>query len=120
MSADDQQRRQNFRVDLSGRCRLKIGRYPETDAELVDLSGTGCSVHTRLPGGKGDRGTITVAFAEWTLKTTVVVRFARTQPGRRFLGLEFDGLFKADRDRVVREVFALQRRQLGKLRRGDG
>lgn len=117
-----EQRRHHVRVDLLRRCAVALPRSGQVAAELVDLSGTGCGFLTRATPVVGDAGRVRIQFEDWTFDAPFEVRFVRPpradEPGRTYVGVQFQSLSEQEIDDVVREVFATMRRQLRNTRGG--
>jgi len=110
------QRRQNVRVNVKIPLHVVIEGYPNSDARSRDLSATGVGFATRLPLDVDTPGLVTVHFAEWKFTKDFVVRFVKPILSGRIVGVQFEALTEDERERVVREVFAVQRAQLQEQR----
>jgi len=105
------QRRQNVRVDV----QLPITIYMsgrEAQGRTRDVSATGIGFSTRLPVELDQRGEVTIEFDGWRFRKPFVVRFCKPILAGTQLGVQFDELTQDERERLVKQVFDIQRAQL--------
>ncbi len=111
---DDQlgrQRRQNVRVDVQLPITLRLsGR--EAPGRTRDVSATGVGFSTRLPVELDQRGEVTVEFSDWRFTKAFIVKFAKPILAGSQVGVQFDELTQEERERLVKQVFDVQRSQL--------
>ena len=121
--ADDEvgrSRRQNVRVSVQVPITLTLGGR-KVPARTRDVSATGVGFSTRIAVAVDDRGEVLVNFATWQIQKSFIVRFARPILAGYHVGVQFDDLTQDERERLVKEVFDLQRAQLQSARtRSDG
>ena len=110
------QRRQNVRVNVKYPITVIVQGYPVSHARSRDLSATGVGFATRMPLGVDTTGSVTVRFPDWEFTKEFVVRFVKPVLAGRIVGVQFDELTEDERERVVKEVFAVQRAQLQEQR----
>jgi hypothetical protein len=115
---DDQgrQRRQNVRVMVQYPVTIRIAGHPNIKARTRDLSATGVGFATRLPLDVDAAGSVTVHFPDWSFEKEFVVRFVKPILAGRQIGAQFRELTEDEREKVVKEVFAVQRAQLQEQR----
>lgn len=106
------QRRQNVRVSVKYPIRIMVDGYPQTAARSRDLSATGVGFATRMPLEVDTVGHVEIEFPEWNFRKHFTVRFVKPILAGRIVGVQFDELTEDERERVVKEVFAVQRAQL--------
>lgn len=106
------QRRQNVRVMVKLPVTLRVKGYPDIEARTRDLSATGTGFATRIPMEVDQRGHVTVHFAGWSFTKEFVVKFVKPILAGRQVGVAFAELTEDEHQRVVKEVFAIQREQL--------
>ncbi|MCW2925767.1 MAG: PilZ domain [Thermoleophilia bacterium] len=105
------QRRQNVRVEVQLPITLYIkGR--EAPGRTRDVSATGIGFSTRLPIGIDERGEVLVEFDGWRFRKAFIVRFARPILAGAQVGVQFDELTQEEREKLVKQVFDVQRAQL--------
>jgi len=105
------QRRQNVRVDVQLPITIRMsGR--EAPGRTRDVSATGIGFSTRLPVELDQRGEVTVEFDGWRFRKAFIVRFCKPILAGTQLGVQFDELTEEERERLVRQVFDIQRAQL--------
>lgn len=105
------QRRQNVRVDVQLPITIKFaGR--EVPGRTRDVSATGIGFSTRLPIGLDQRGEVVVEFDGWRFDKPFVVRFVKAILAGWQVGVQFDDLTQDERERLVKQVFDVQRAQL--------
>lgn len=110
------QRRQNVRVDVQLPITLRIaGR--EAPARTRDISATGIGFSTRLPVELDMRGDVTVEFDGWNFRKAFVIRFMKPILAGHQVGVQFEELTQEEREKLVKQVFDLQRAQLQTKRR---
>lgn len=111
--ADEQgrQRRQNVRVDVQLPIKLFVnGR--ELVGRTRDVSATGIGFSTRLPMAIEQRGEVLVSFSGWMFRKAFIVRFVKPILAGCQVGVQFDELTQEERERLVKQVFDVQREQL--------
>ncbi|MCW2926680.1 MAG: PilZ domain [Thermoleophilia bacterium] len=105
------QRRQNVRVDVQLPITLTFaGRT--VPGRTRDVSATGIGFSTRLPIGLDQRGDVIVEFDGWKFNKPFVVRFVKAILAGWQVGVQFDELTQDERERLVKQVFDVQRAQL--------
>lgn len=105
------QRRQNVRVDVQLPIQLSMsGRT--APGRTRDMSATGIGFSTRLPVEIDQRGEVTVTFEDWQINKSFTVRFVKPILAGYQVGAQFEDLTQDERERLVKEVFDVQRRQL--------
>jgi c-di-GMP-binding flagellar brake protein YcgR len=110
------QRRQNVRVDVQLPIMLRLaGR--EAPGRTRDVSATGIGFSTRLPVELDQRGEVTVEFDGWRFTKAFIVKFAKPILAGSQVGVQFDELSQEERERLVKQVFDVQRSQLQDQRR---
>ncbi len=110
------QRRQNVRVDVQLPIMLRMaGR--EALGRTRDVSATGIGFSTRLPVELDQRGEVTVEFDGWRFTKAFIVKFAKPILAGSQVGVQFDELTQEERERLVKQVFDVQRSQLQDQRR---
>ena len=116
------QRRDSFRVDLLLAAVVEMRGSEPDIVDIVDLSGSGCSFPLRVEPALGSRGTVRLDMvrtaSDGPLVAPFTVRVVRADDGIFLVGVEFTLLAPADRERIVKAVFAQQRRQLRRTRTG--
>jgi hypothetical protein len=110
------QRRQNVRVTVQYPVTINATGHPSTPARTRDISATGIGFATRLSMEPNSAGTITVQFPDWTFTKEFVVRFAKPIIAGTQVGAEYVELTADERERLVKEVFAVQRQQIQQQR----
>lgn len=116
MDEEGRQRRQNVRVMVQYPVTLRVAGHPGVKVRSRDLSATGVGFATRLPLDLEAAGTVTIHFPEWNFTKDIVVRFVKPILAGRQVGAQFTELSAEERERVVKEVFAVQRSQLQEQR----
>jgi hypothetical protein len=119
MDKEGRQRRQNVRVMVQYPITVRVEGHPDTPARSRDLSATGIGFATRLPLELEVAGTVTVHFPEWNFTKEFVTRFVKPILAGRQVGVQFSELSDEEHERVVKEVFAVQRSQLQAQRKKD-
>jgi c-di-GMP-binding flagellar brake protein YcgR len=110
------QRRQNVRVDVQLPIMLRMaGR--EAPGRTRDVSATGIGFSTRLPVELDQRGEVTVDFEGWRFSKAFIVKFVKPILAGSQVGVQFDELTQEERERLVKQVFDVQRSQLQDQRR---
>ena len=110
------QRRQNVRVDVQLPIMLRMaGR--EAPGRTRDVSATGIGFSTRLPVELEQRGEVTVEFHDWRFSKAFIVKFVKPILAGSQVGVQFDELTQEERERLVKQVFDVQRAQLQDQRR---
>lgn len=105
------QRRQNVRVDVQLPILLRIsGR--EAPGRTRDMSATGIGFATRLAIELEQRGEVVVDFEDWRFEKAFIVRFQKPILAGTVVGVQFDELTQEEREKLVKQVFDLQRAQL--------
>lgn len=121
--ADDDEegrrRRQNVRVSVKYPITIHVSGHPGTKGRTRDLSATGVGFSTRLPLELEAKGIVTVHFPTWDFSKEFVVRFMRPILAGKQVGAQFSDLTEDEREKVVKEVFAVQRAQLQAQRAKD-
>lgn len=116
---EGRRRRQNVRVNVKYPITIHVSGHPGTKGRTRDLSATGVGFSTRLPLETEAKGVITVHFPTWDFSKEFVVRFIRPILAGRQVGAQYADLTEDERERVVKEVFAVQRAQLQAQRAKD-
>jgi c-di-GMP-binding flagellar brake protein YcgR len=105
------QRRQNVRVDVQLPITLRMhGR--DAPGRTRDVSATGIGFSTRLAVQLEDRGEVTVEFNGWRFTKAFIVRFVKPILAGCQVGVQFDELTQEEREKLVKQVFDVQRAQL--------
>lgn len=105
------QRRQNVRIEVQYPITLLLaGR--QTTGRTRDMSATGVGFSTRLPVEMDEAGEVTIDFPEWQFTKPFVIRFMRPILAGCQVGAQFVDLTEDERERLVKEVFDVQRAQL--------
>jgi hypothetical protein len=105
------QRRQNVRVDVQLPITIRMsGR--EAPGRTRDVSATGIGFSTRLPVELDQRGEVTVEFDGWRFTKAYIIRFVKPILAGYQVGVQFDELTKEEREKLVKQVFDVQRAQL--------
>lgn len=105
------QRRQNVRVDVQLPISLRLaGR--DAMGRTRDVSATGIGFSTRLPVELDQRGEVTVEFDGWRFSKAFIVKFVKPILAGSQVGVQFDELTQEERERLVKQVFDVQRSQL--------
>ncbi|MEO6867654.1 MAG: PilZ domain-containing protein [Gaiellales bacterium] len=112
------QRRQNVRVDVQLPITLHVGGR-DLPGRTRDVSATGIGFSTRLPIELEQRGEVTVEFADWRFRKAYIVRFVKPILAGCQVGVQFDELTPDERERLVKQVFDVQRLQLQTSRTAD-
>jgi c-di-GMP-binding flagellar brake protein YcgR len=105
------QKRQNVRVDVQLPITLRLGGR-EVPGRTRDVSATGIGFSTRLPIELEQRGEVVVEFADWRFRKAFIVKFVRPILAGSQVGVQFDELTQEERERLVKQVFDVQRAQL--------
>jgi hypothetical protein len=106
------QQRQNVRVNVKFPITLNFPGRDNVRIRSRDVSATGFGFATRLPLELEDTGVVTIEFPDWRFTKPFTVRFMKAILAGHVIGAQFDELSDDERERVVKEVFAVQRRQL--------
>jgi c-di-GMP-binding flagellar brake protein YcgR len=110
------QRRQNVRVDVQLPITLRMhGR--EGPGRTRDVSASGIGFSTRLPVELDQLGEVTVEFDGWRFTKAFIVRFVKPILAGCQVGVQFDELTQEEREKLVKQVFDVQRAQLQGARR---
>jgi hypothetical protein len=105
------QRRQNVRVDVQIPLTIRMsGR--DAPGRTRDVSATGVGFSTRLPVELDQRGEVTIDFVTWQFTKAVVIRFIKPILAGNVIGAQFERLSDDERERLVKQVFDVQRSQL--------
>ncbi len=108
-------KRQNVRVDVQLPIVLSLaGR--EMPARTRDVSATGIGFSTRLPVEIDQRGEVVVEFSDWRFRKAFIVKFVKPILAGSVVGVQFDELTQEERERLVKQVFDVQRAQLQNTR----
>jgi hypothetical protein len=110
------QRRQNVRVDVQLPIMLHLGGR-EAPSRTRDISATGIGFSTRLPVELDQRGDVTIEFDGWHFRKAFVIRFMKPILAGHQVGVQFEELSQEEREKLVKQVFDLQRAQLQTKRR---
>lgn len=110
------QRRQNVRVDVQLPITLRLGGR-EAPGRTRDVSATGIGFSTRLPVELEQRGEVIVEFEGWRFEKAFIVRFVKPILAGSQVGVQFDELTQEERERLVKQVFDVQRAQLQSQRK---
>jgi hypothetical protein len=109
------QRRQNVRVDVQLPITIRMsGR--EAPGRPRDVSATGIGFSTRLPVELDQRGEVTVEFDGWRFTKAYIIRFVKPILAGYQVGVQFDELTQEEREKLVKQVFDVQRAQLQGIR----
>lgn len=106
------QRRQNVRVDVKYPVTMSIGNIHDVILRTRDISATGCGFSTRLPLETDMVGELTLEFPDWDFRKPFSVRFVKPILAGTQVGVQFIDLTEDERERLVKEVFDVQRTQL--------
>jgi hypothetical protein len=105
------QHRQNVRVSVQLPIHLRMaGR--EFPGRTRDVSATGIGFSTRLPIEIDQRGEVTVEFDGWRFDKSFIVKFVKPLLAGCMVGVQFEELTQEERERLVKQVFDVQRAQL--------
>ena len=105
------QRRQNVRVDVQIPLTVRMsGR--DAPGRTRDVSATGVGFSTRVPVEMDQRGEVTIEFDDWKFTKAVVIRFIKPILAGNVIGAQFEELSEDERERLVKQVFDVQRSQL--------
>lgn len=108
-------RRQNVRVDVQLPMVLRMsGR--EAPGRTSDVSATGIGFSTRLPVELDQRGEVTVEFNGWRFRKAFIVKFVKPILAGAKVGVQFEELTQDEGERLVKQVFDVQRAQLQEAR----
>lgn len=108
-------RRQNVRVNVQLPLMLHMsGR--EAPGRTTDVSATGIGFSTRLPVELEQRGEVTVEFEGWRFRKSFVVKFVKPILAGSKVGVQFEELTQDEGERLVKQVFDVQRAQLQEAR----
>lgn len=110
------QKRQNVRVDVQLPIVLRMSGH-ESPARTRDVSATGIGFSTRLPVELEQRGEVTVDFRDWRFTKAFIVRFVKPILAGSQVGVQFEALSQEEREKLVKQVFDVQREQLQSKRR---
>ncbi len=105
------QKRQNVRVSVQLPITLTLGGR-EAPARTRDVSATGIGFSTRLPVEHDQRGEVVVEFDGWRFRKAFIIKFVKPILAGSMVGVQFDELSQEERERLVKQVFDLQRAQL--------
>ena len=114
MSVEDdagRQRRQNVRVEVQLPITMRMGGR-EAPGRTRDVSATGIGFSTRLPVELDQRGEVTVDFEGWRFTKAFIIKFVKPILAGYQVGVQFDELTKEEREKLVKQVFDVQRAQL--------
>jgi hypothetical protein len=110
------QKRENVRVDVQLPLVIRMqGR--EIQARTRDVSATGIGFSTRLPIELEQQVEVEIKFDGWTFVKQIVIRFMKPLLAGTMCGGQFDALSEEERERLVKQVFDVQREQLRAGRR---
>lgn len=105
------QKRENVRVDVQLPLIVRMhGR--EIPARTRDVSATGIGFSTRLPVELEQHADVSIDFEDWTFDKRVTIRFIKPLLAGSMVGAQFDELTEDERERLVKQVFDVQRAQL--------
>lgn len=107
-----EQRREHVRVPVDMTCPLMVPATGTVEARIIDISGGGCAIVTPFRLNEGKHCFLEIPFEAWTFEVEVAVRFSRNVPAGWLSGVMFFDIGKTLTEKIVREVFALQRYQL--------
>jgi c-di-GMP-binding flagellar brake protein YcgR len=110
------QKRQNVRVDVQLPIRLRLSGQ-EAPGRTRDVSATGIGFSTRLPIELDQRGEVTVEFDGWRFRKSFIVKFVKPILAGSQVGVQFEELTQEERERLVKQVFDVQRSQLQDTKR---
>lgn len=105
------QKRQNVRVDVQLPITLRLAGH-QAPGRTRDVSATGIGFSTRLPIELEQRGEVTVEFNDWRFRKSFVVKFVKPILAGSQVGVQFEELTQEERERLVKQVFDVQRAQL--------
>ena len=111
--------RQNVRVEVKYPVHIAVPAG-DADTRTRDLSATGCGFSTRLPVELEQEGTVTIEFPAWRFTKAFVIRFVKPIIAGYKVGTQFIDLTEEERERLVKEVFDVQREQLRAKRKKPG
>ena len=94
-----------------GEHRVDAARSGRVVTEFIDVV---------LPGGRRSRcaysatptGEVTVEFSGWRFRKAFIVRFIKPILAGSQVGVQFDELTQEEREKLVKQVFDVQRAQL--------
>lgn len=109
---EERQRRENVRINIRCPVTVKIDGHESMRSRARDMSATGIGFSTRLPLEIGMSGRVTIHFDRWAFSKEFVVRFSRSIIAGKHVGVEFRELTQDEHERIVKEVFAIQREAL--------
>jgi hypothetical protein len=81
------------------------------------VSATGIGFSTRLPIELDQRGEVTVEFDGWRFRKSFIVKFVKPILAGSQVGVQFEELTQEERERLVKQVFDVQRSQLQDTKR---
>lgn len=110
------QKRQNVRVDVQLPMTLRLAGQ-EAPGRTRDVSATGIGFSTRLPIELDQRGEVTVEFDGWRFRKSFIVKFVKPILAGSQVGVQFEQLAQEERERLVKQVFDIQRLQLQDTKR---
>lgn len=105
------QQRQNVRVDVRIPFEIELAGTM-VDVRTRDLSATGIGFVTRLPVELETEGVAHIDFGSWRFEQQFVCKFVKPLLAGWQVGAQFCDLEEDQRERLVREVFDIQRAQL--------
>lgn len=105
------QKRQNVRVSVQLPITLSMGGR-EAPGRTRDVSATGIGFSTRMPVEIDQRGEVVVEFSDWRFRKAFIVKFVKPILAGSQVGVQLDELTQEERERLVKQVFDVQRAQL--------
>jgi hypothetical protein len=106
------QRRENVRINIRCPVTIRIDGHEPMRSRARDMSATGVGFSTRLPLDIDSVGRVTIHFDGWTFSKEFVVRFCRPIIAGKHIGAEFNQLTQDEHERIVKQVFSVQREEL--------
>ncbi len=108
---EGRQRRQNVRVNVQLPIIVRLaGR--ESIGRTRNVSAAGMAFSTRLPVELDQRGEVTVEFDDWRFQKAFIIKFIKPILVGSQVGVQFEELTADERERLVKQVFDVQRAQL--------
>ncbi len=110
------QRREFNRVPLAWPCRIRVPAGPWEPVQIVDLSLVGARVCDGGAWQSGDPILLAVTLPGTVVPLEVAGTVVRVEPGRPMrLGVAFGAMSGEQKTRIVRALFAEERRRAGEL-----
>lgn len=103
--------RQNVRVDVQLPIKVRLGGRDNL-SRTRDVSATGIGFSTRLPVEVDEHGEVVIEFDGWRFRKAFIVKFVKPILAGSVVGVQFEELSQEERERLVKQVFDLQRSQL--------